>query len=102
MSDLKEREECCGMHLVCERESLLQSDPEIIYYDDEELDTFAGREPESYFPDEIELFSYILHTMLEADVPGWVRSLQLRNIQLPLPLRDEALLIIQERRAKHS
>ncbi len=97
-----EREECCGMHLVCERETLLQPNPEIIYYDDEELDTFIAREPDSYSDEETEQFAYVLHTMLEKDVPGWVRSLQLRNIQLPLPVREEALLIVQERRSKGS
>ena len=30
---------CCGEHLVCERETLLQTNAEIIYYDDEELFT---------------------------------------------------------------
>ena len=33
---------CCGRHLVCERESLLTTKPEIIYYDDEELDRLSG------------------------------------------------------------
>ena len=28
-------DECCGRHAVCERESLLTSKPEIVYYDDE-------------------------------------------------------------------
>ena len=38
--------------------------------------------------------------MQEKDVPGWVRSLQLRNIQLPADVREEALLIVVERRNK--
>ena len=33
---------CCGEHLVCERETLLQTNAEIIYYDDEELDALVG------------------------------------------------------------
>ena len=36
----KEDDGCCGEHLVCERETLLQTNAEIIYYDDEELDAF--------------------------------------------------------------
>jgi len=95
-----EREECCGMHLVCERETLLQPDPEIIYYDDEELDAYAGRPAESYTAAEAEQFAYVLHTMHENEVAGWVRSLQLRNILLPLPIRDEALLIVREQRSR--
>ena len=39
---------CCGEHLVCERETLLQTNAEIIYYDDEELDTLAGIAAEDY------------------------------------------------------
>ena len=40
--------ECCGQHLVCERETLLQSNAEIEYFDDEELDAFAFIEPDNY------------------------------------------------------
>ena len=39
---------CCGEHLVCERETLLQTNAEIIYYDDEELDALAGIAAEDY------------------------------------------------------
>jgi hypothetical protein len=40
--------------------------------------------------------------MRESDVVGWLKSLQLRNIELPEQLRDEALLIVQEIREKRS
>ena len=33
---------CCGEHLVCERETLLQTNAKVEYYDDEELDTLSG------------------------------------------------------------
>jgi len=37
-----EEEECCGMHITCERDSLLASVSEQIeYYDDDELDRGA-------------------------------------------------------------
>ncbi len=42
----------------------------------------------------------VFYTLKEQDVAGWLGSLQLRNIQLPNNLRDEALLIVSERRAK--
>jgi len=89
---------CCGQHLVCERETLLQTNAEIIYYDDEELDTIAGIAPEDYTPEQADQIREVFRTMQEKDVPGWVRSLQLRNIQLPLDVREEALLIVRERR----
>ncbi len=89
---------CCGQHLVCERETLLQTNAEIIYYDDEELDQLAGIPYESYTTIQANMIRDVFHTMQEKDVPGWVRSLQLRNIQLPLDVREEALLIVRERR----
>jgi len=89
---------CCGQHLVCERETLLQTNAEIIYYDDEELDALSGIAPEDYTTAQADQIREVFRTMQEKDVPGWVRSLQLRNIQLPLDVREEALLIVRERR----
>ena len=89
---------CCGEHLVCERETLLQTNAEIIYYDDEELDTLAGISPEEYTDDQYQMLRDVFNTLQAKDVPGWVRSIQLRNIQLPLDIREEALLIVVERR----
>lgn len=89
---------CCGEHLVCERETLLQTNAEIIYYDDEELDTLAGISPEEYTDEQYQMLRDVFNTLQAKDVPGWVRSIQLRNIQLPLDIREEALLIVVERR----
>lgn len=92
--------ECCGMHITCERDSLLAGVSERIeYYDDEELDRFAGRMPESYDRAETEEFRDVLLSMLPSDIAGWARSLQLRGIQLPEDVRDELLLIVSEARA---
>lgn len=91
---------CCGQHLVCERETLLQTNAEIIYYDDEELDTLAGIPYNEYTRAQEDMVREVFNTMQEKDVPGWCRSLQLRNIQLPLDVREEALLIVRERRKK--
>lgn len=91
---------CCGAHLVCERETLLQTNAEIVYYDDEELDSLAGIAPEEYTPEQHDAIADVFHTLQEKDVPGWCRSLQLRHIDLPLDLREEALLIVRERRSK--
>lgn len=89
---------CCGEHLVCERETLLQTNAKIEYYDDEELDTLAGIDPAEFTPAQLTLFRDIFTTLQESDVPGWCRSLQLRNIALPPDIREEALLIVRERR----
>lgn len=89
---------CCGQHLICEKTGLSPVSGEIIYYEDEELDRFVGRSPESYSAEEIEEFRDILLTLLPQDVPGWARSVTLRHIELPDEIRDELLLIASELR----
>ena len=91
-------EGCCGEHLVCERETLLQTNAKIEYYDDEELDVLAGIDPADFTDEQHEAVRSVFSTLQEADVPGWCRSLQLRNITLPPDIREEALLIVRERR----
>lgn len=95
-----EDEECCGMHITCERDSLLAAvSQEIEYYDDEELDRHTGKDASAYTEAEIEEFRDILLTMQPADIAGWARSLQLRNIALPDAVRDELIMIIAEARS---
>lgn len=91
--------ECCGQHEVCERDSLLAAvSKKIEYYDDEELDRFIGRTPEEYTSEETDSFRDVFYTMQDTDVAGWVRSLQLRGINLPDEIKDEIFLVIGERR----
>lgn len=89
---------CCGAHLVCERETLLQTNAEVIYYDDEELDRLSGMDADLYTEQDKAEIRYVFNTLLTRDVAGWCRSMQLRNIQLPEDIREEALFIVQERR----
>lgn len=89
---------CCGEHLVCERETLLQTNAKVEYYDDEELDALIGIPAEEYSQEQYQMLREVFDTLQAKDVPGWVRSIQLRNIQLPLDIREEALLIVVERR----
>ena len=93
-----EDEGCCGEHLVCERETLLQTNAKVEYYDDEELDQLIGIAAEDYTDQQYQMIREVFDTLKASDVPGWVRSIQLRNIQLPLDIREEALLIVVERR----
>jgi len=91
--------ECCGQHEVCEKESLLAAiSKQIEYYDDEELDRFRGREGNDYTETETEEFRNVLYTMRSEEVAGWVRSLQLRQVNLPDDVKDEVFLIVGERR----
>ncbi len=95
----EEGDECCGEHLVCERDSLLTQNANIEYYDDEELDVLSGLNPDDYTDEQVQMLQEVFYTLRESDVAGWVRSLQMRNIALTPELRDEALLIVRERRS---
>ena len=91
--------ECCGQHQTCEKESLLAAvSRQIEYYDDEELDEYRGIPSDGYAPEQVEQGRDILYTMKEVEVAGWVRSLQLRAVELPDELKDEVFLIVGERR----
>lgn len=91
--------ECCGQHETCEKDSLLAAiSKQIEYYDDEELDRFRGKESNSYSEKEVDEFRDVLYTMKDDEVAGWVRSLQLRSVELPDDLKDEVFLIVGERR----
>lgn len=95
--------ECCGAHEVCEKDSLLAAlSKQIEYYNDEELDRFRGREGDGYTPEEADEFRDVLYTMRSDEVAGWVRSLQLRMVNLPDEVKDEVFLIVGERRVSHT
>lgn len=90
---------CCGQHEVCEKDSLLAAvSRDIEYYEDEELDTYRGKASDAYSNKEVEQFQDILYTLRSEEVAGWVRSLQLRGIELPDALKDEVFMIVGERR----
>lgn len=90
---------CCGQHEVCEKDSLLAAvSKEIEYYDDEELDRFRGRASDDYTDEEIDEFDEVFTTLRSEEVAGWVRSLQLRGINLPDALKDAVILVVGERR----
>ena len=89
---------CCGAHEVCENESLLASNTKIIYFADEELDDFKDRDPETYTDQEIEQFEEVFFTLRENELVEWLKSLQLRHVPLPPSIKEQALMIISERR----
>jgi len=69
---------------------------EIDYYDDEELDAYTGRASDQYSEEETEEFRNVFYTMQEEDVPGWIKSLQQREINLPDSLKDEVLMVLRD------
>ncbi len=89
---------CCGQHLVCEREKLLQPLDKPVYYDDEELDAYADIPADDLTEEQAAAISDVFHSLREEDVLGWVRSLEMRRIALPADVREEALLIVREQR----
>jgi hypothetical protein len=95
---ISENSACCGAHEICEIDNLQIIDTKIEYFDDEELDVLAGISPEKYTKNQINTVSEIFYSMRENDIAPWLRSLQLRNIQLPETIKDAALLVITERR----
>ena len=93
-------EQCCGMHITCERDSLLANVSDSIeYFDDEELDRFRGRPADDYTAAEEDEFRDVLLTLQPDDIAAWGRSIQLRGIELPAAVREELLLIVAEARA---
>lgn len=85
---------CNGDNDKCEQECMMEASiKEIEYYDDEELDRFKGRDSDAYTDEEIEQFSEVLYTMRPEEVKGWTRSLTLRGISVPNPLKDEVFAL---------
>lgn len=89
-----ESEECCGLHAVCEKGLSPTAEP--LYFDDEELDRFAGRQPDAYSDEEIEEFRQVLYTLIPADIYPWGVSLTQRGVALPSSLRDEWLMLVND------
>ena len=87
---------------LCELDCILNSSKDIEYYDDEELDRFKGMDSDTYNEEDEEEFRNIFETMRPNDVPGWVRSLQLREIALPNGLKDEVFLVYNEQVTIHN
>ena len=92
----KRPEGCCGKHAVCEKDKLLAAaGKEVEYFDDEELDVFKERPSDQYTPEEVERFEEVMTTMRPDEVQDWLHSLNLRGINLPDELKDEAIMLIE-------
>lgn len=98
-SDANADSECCGMHQTCEKDTLLAFTNEADYYDDEELDRFAGRSADEYSDAEIEEFRDVLFTLRSEEVAPWARSITLRGVTLPSIIKEEMLMLVAERRS---
>lgn len=93
-------EGCCGMHEVCERDIRAVRDPQLDYFDDEELDAYRGRSAEAYTEAEVEVFRDVLMTLLPGDLLAWGHAMERRKIEMPADIRDEYLLLLAEQGRK--
>lgn len=88
----------CGINELCERDKMMSASCQTIeYYNDEELDNYKGTASNDYSEKAIEEFSEVLYTLRQEEVVGWLHSLQLRNINLPDALKDEALMLVNDK-----
>ena len=88
---------CDGTNSKCEQECMMEASVRPIeYFDDEELDIFAGKPSDTYTDDEAQQFADVLYTMRADEVAPWTRSLTLRGIHLPDQLKDEVLMLITD------
>ena len=85
---------CCGRHAVCEKGRL--TDAADLYYDDEELDRYAGRPGSAYTPEETEEFREVLYTLRPSEVAAWGNALTHRDITIPDDLRDEFIMLCRD------
>ena len=88
----------CALHDNCPSEQLLRGacSDKVEYFDDQELDAFSGRDPESYTDDELEQFRDVLYTLKPHEIMAWYQSLNRRGIKLGSDLYRELLSLAAE------
>jgi len=87
-------EECCGAHEVCETDLINKLSEEIIYYEDEELDAYKNYEENDYNDDQIDEFREVLYSLKEKEIEGWIKSLDLRKIEMPSVIKSELVFML--------
>ena len=93
-------DESCGLRTICPSEQILEGacKQEITYYDDEELDAFAGHGEDDYSDEELEQWRDVLYTLQPADLLGWGQSIHHRGLVMPAAIRQEFLQLAAEHR----
>ncbi len=86
---------CDGTNSKCEQECMMEAATRPIeYFDDEELDQFAGRPADAYTEEETEMFAEVLETLKAEEIKAWSRSLILRGINMPDGIKDEFIQLV--------
>lgn len=95
-------DETCGIRPICPSEQILKGEctQQVTYYDDEELDAFAGRDEHGYTPDEEEQWRDVLYTLQPADLLGWGQSIKHRGLVMPAAIRQEFMQLAAEHRGR--
>ncbi|NQU55424.1 MAG: hypothetical protein HQ522_23145 [Bacteroidetes bacterium] len=88
--------DCCGAHEVCDVDELIQKSTEIVYFEDEDLDQYSEIVESEYTDNQIEEFREILYTLQSYEITAWIKSLELRTINLPAILKQESRQLISE------
>lgn len=87
---------CSGDNTRCMHDCMMEAAVrDVVYYDDEELDAYAGRPEDRYTEAEVDRFRDVLLTMRPEEVAGWSVSLSRRGITPPEEIRDEMLLMME-------
>ena len=91
-------DESCALRSICPSEQILAGEckQEAVYYDDEELDAFAGRKADGYTPDEVEQWRDVLYTLRPDDLLGWGQSIKHRGLVMPTAIREEFMQLAAE------
>ena len=91
-------DEECGLRSICPSEQILAGECRqvAIYYDDEELDDFMGRDENSYTPAEEEQWRDVLYTLQPSDLLGWGQSIKHRGLVMPAAILQEFLQLAGE------
>lgn len=88
---------CDGTNVKCEQVCQMEAATKPVeYFDDEELDAFAGRPSDGYSDEEAAQFADVLETLRQNEVRPWNRSLILRGINMPDQIKDEFIALAEE------
>ncbi|MGN1214129.1 MAG: hypothetical protein ACI4TR_04460 [Bacteroidaceae bacterium] len=88
-------EEQCGVTCFCDDTALKRRlSEEIIYFDDEELDRYKGIAANAYNEQQTNEFYEVLTTLQPEETADWLHSLELRGINLPESLKEEAAMMM--------
>ncbi len=81
---------CCGAHEVCDFDEAEFGREEIIYFNDEELDTMSNLREDELTSVQIDDLRDVLYTLRTEEIGKWLVSIGRRHIHLPAILQQEA------------